>query len=48
LADSGLASLAAFLVNPSAPIELRLLVTAGFFGGFTTFSAFSSEDADLR
>jgi len=36
-------ALAAFLANPSTPIELRLLVTAGFFGGFTTFSAFSSE-----
>lgn len=36
-------ALAAFLANPATPMEMRLLVTSGFFGGFTTFSAFSSE-----
>ena len=36
-------ALAAFMQHPHIPSEWRLLATAGFCGGFTTFSAFSSE-----
>lgn len=33
--------------HPSAAPELRLLLTTGFLGGFTTFSTFSAEAVDL-
>lgn len=36
-----------FATHPSAAPELRLLVTTGFLGGFTTFSTFSAEAVDL-
>jgi CrcB protein len=36
-------ALAWFIHQPGAPVELRLLITSGFCGGFTTFSAFSAE-----
>lgn len=40
-------ALAVFAANPATPTEARLLVTSGFCGGFTTFSAFSSEVVTL-
>jgi fluoride exporter len=36
-----------FATHPSAAPELRLLLTTGFLGGFTTFSTFSAEAVDL-
>lgn len=32
---------------PAAPPELRLAITTGFLGGFTTFSTFSAEVVTL-
>ena len=40
-------ALAWFIHQPSTSIEVRLLVTSGFCGGFTTFSAFSAEVVGL-
>ena len=34
-----------FLVKGGASLELRLFLTTGFLGGFTTFSAFSLDAA---
>ena len=36
-----------FASHANAPPELRLALTTGFLGGFTTFSTFSAEAADL-
>jgi len=36
-----------FAAHPNASPELRLLITTGFLGGFTTFSTFSAEAVDL-
>ncbi len=36
-----------FAAHPSSAPELRLLLTTGFLGGFTTFSTFSAEVVDL-
>ena len=36
-----------YLLETSAPPELRLALTVGFCGGFTTFSTFSFETAAL-
>lgn len=36
-----------FASHASAPPEVRLALTTGFLGGFTTFSTFSAEAADL-
>lgn len=36
-------ALAAFAAVPGVASEWRLLITTGFLGGFTTFSAFSAE-----
>jgi CrcB protein len=36
-----------FAAHPAAAPELRLLLTTGFLGGFTTFSTFSAEAVDL-
>lgn len=36
-------ALAVFAVAPAISTEWRLLITTGFLGGFTTFSAFSGE-----
>ena len=33
--------------HANAPPELRLALTTGFLGGFTTFSTFSAEAVDL-
>lgn len=33
--------------NSTIPAEVRLLLTVGFLGGFTTFSAFSMETISL-
>ncbi|HEY4371947.1 MAG TPA: fluoride efflux transporter CrcB [Burkholderiales bacterium] len=37
------ATLAWFIANPTAPPIVRLFITTGICGGFTTFSAFSAE-----
>jgi CrcB protein len=36
-----------FATHPAASPELRLALTTGFLGGFTTFSTFSAEAVDL-
>lgn len=36
-----------FLAKPGASQDLRLFITAGLLGGFTTFSAFSLDSATL-
>ncbi len=36
-----------FASHANAPPELRLALTTGFLGGFTTFSTFSAEAVDL-
>lgn len=36
-----------FESRPGLPPELRLLITTGFLGGFTTFSSFSLETLGL-
>ncbi|NBS53787.1 MAG: fluoride efflux transporter CrcB, partial [Spartobacteria bacterium] len=46
----GIGLLAAILSDEgllSAPPSIRTLILAGFFGGFTTFSAFSLQTLDL-
>jgi len=46
----GIGLLAAMLSDEgllSAPPSIRTLIMAGFFGGFTTFSAFSLQTLDL-
>ena len=46
----GIGLLAAMLSDEgllSAPPSIRTLILAGFFGGFTTFSAFSLQTLDL-
>jgi CrcB protein len=40
-------ALAWFIHHPSVAPETRLLITSGFFGGYTTFSAFSAEVVGL-
>ena len=35
------------MATPSMPLELRLMLTTGFCGGYTTFSAYSYETAML-
>ncbi|HUN94055.1 MAG TPA: fluoride efflux transporter CrcB [Burkholderiaceae bacterium] len=37
----------AFATHANAPPELRLALTTGFLGGFTTFSTFSAEAVHL-
>lgn len=37
------ATLAWFIANPTASPVIRLFITTGICGGFTTFSAFSAE-----
>lgn len=37
------AVLAWFIANPGAPVIVRLFLTTGICGGFTTFSAFTAE-----
>ena len=36
-----------FATHASAPPEVRLALTTGFLGGFTTFSTFSAEVVEL-
>jgi CrcB protein len=40
-------ALAWFILQPGTPVATRLLITSGFCGGFTTFSAFSAEVVGL-
>jgi CrcB protein len=50
LGSFGIGLLAAILSDEgllSAPPSIRTLILAGFFGGFTTFSAFSLQTLDL-
>jgi CrcB protein len=35
------------VATPSMPLELRLMLTTGFCGGYTTFSSYSYETAVL-